>query len=321
MKEQNNIEELFRDKLQNIEADPGINAWANVQAGLSTVPATVVSTSYWASTVIVAVTITAIAVGGYFFFNKEGEKKNKNIESPIIQPTESSVQEKTMNETGNLDPKDIEKVNDSNKEASTTKEEVSPTLEKNANNSLIEKKETRIIENENSVSEISEKTIDEIIAEHQASLNLNGNSIDNDENSNVSEESTDHLKANNLKKTTPTEDSDYSDKNSSDGLTEKEQNKLITDLVIFPNVFSPNGDGSNDIFVIDMENSIPIDNIKVSIFDKTGKLVNEWSGLYNGWDGKYKDGSIAKKDSYIYKAIILKDNKEYLKVNSFTLFY
>ncbi|MBL4709228.1 MAG: gliding motility-associated C-terminal domain-containing protein [Flavobacteriales bacterium] len=322
MKKHNNIEKLFRDKLQNIEANPGANAWANVQVGISSAPAAAASASSWISTAIVAVTITAVAVGGYFLFNKEGEKKTKNIEAPIIQSIDSENQEETkpIDEIPVIDVNEIKKITPPKKAASTTIEEpISAPKDKKVQ---LKEGEKKVIEEKTSSSNITEKMIDEIIAEHQASLDLE-ESLIGDESLIPTKES---KKENQINKGNSTNSGNEiiipktNAKKPSRKLTEEEKSKLITDKVIFPNVFSPGADGKNDIFILDMENSIQIDNIKVSIFDKTGKLVNDWSGLYNGWDGKYKNGRTANKDSYIYKAIILKDNKEYLKVNSFTLY-
>jgi gliding motility-associated-like protein len=54
--------------------------------------------------------------------------------------------------------------------------------------------------------------------------------------------------------------------------------------VLIPNVFSPNGDGSNEVFKI---TSTGLQSIDVSIYNRWGKKVAEWSGSPDsGWDGK-----------------------------------
>jgi len=66
--------------------------------------------------------------------------------------------------------------------------------------------------------------------------------------------------------------------------------------LILPNVFSPNGDGKNDLFSW-IENAIK--NMEGIIFDRWGKKVYEWEGLTNKWDGKV-NGNEAPEGVYFY---------------------
>ena len=50
-----------------------------------------------------------------------------------------------------------------------------------------------------------------------------------------------------------------------------------------PNVFSPNGDGVNDIFYI--PGALALRNFHCSIYNRWGRLVYEWSNPAEGWDG------------------------------------
>jgi gliding motility-associated-like protein len=62
---------------------------------------------------------------------------------------------------------------------------------------------------------------------------------------------------------------------------------FITILKPFPipNVFSPNGDGIHDTWVIPELNKYP--DAEVSVFDRTGKRVFYTSGYQKPWDGTY----------------------------------
>jgi gliding motility-associated-like protein len=55
-------------------------------------------------------------------------------------------------------------------------------------------------------------------------------------------------------------------------------------IIIIPNVLTPNGDGSNDIFVI--RNLLVYDYRKIVIFNRWGKAVYTSEGYNNDWDGK-----------------------------------
>jgi len=64
-----------------------------------------------------------------------------------------------------------------------------------------------------------------------------------------------------------------------------------------PNLFTPNGDGSNDNFIIDAADLLSID---FKIFDRYGRVVYETTDLneitQTGWDGKNAQGGV-----YIYQ--------------------
>jgi gliding motility-associated-like protein len=65
-----------------------------------------------------------------------------------------------------------------------------------------------------------------------------------------------------------------------------------------PNVFTPNGDGKNDMFVLKSEG---LSQINGEIFNRWGKRVSEWSGSPStGWDGKTDSGAEAEDGVYYY---------------------
>ena len=65
------------------------------------------------------------------------------------------------------------------------------------------------------------------------------------------------------------------------------------------NVFTPNGDGDNDLFFVKAEG---LSDITVDIFNRWGRKVGEYSGVNNGWDGKVKNGKLADDGVYFYVA-------------------
>lgn len=79
---------------------------------------------------------------------------------------------------------------------------------------------------------------------------------------------------------------------------------LVIDDVIVPNVFSPNGDGKNDIFGIG--NIEAFTNANLVIYNRWGKLIYENEAYQNTWTGdEYPDGT------YFYVLNIPKLNKIY----------
>lgn len=54
-----------------------------------------------------------------------------------------------------------------------------------------------------------------------------------------------------------------------------------------PNVFTPNGDGTNNYFTI--KSNIPPENYKIIIINRWGNKVFETENINNSWDGKTKN--------------------------------
>lgn len=64
----------------------------------------------------------------------------------------------------------------------------------------------------------------------------------------------------------------------------------------FPNAFSPNGDGINDIYKA-KEGFQSITEFHAYIYNRWGQLLYEWTNPSEGWDGKYK-GKDVKQGVY-----------------------
>jgi len=92
--------------------------------------------------------------------------------------------------------------------------------------------------------------------------------------------------------------------------------KTLSDAIFIPNVFTPNGDGSNDLFKI-YGNSIT--GIALKMFDQWGELIFEGSDIQKGWDGTYK-GKQQPVGVYIYTVKIkLSDGTEVIRKGSLNL--
>lgn len=64
-------------------------------------------------------------------------------------------------------------------------------------------------------------------------------------------------------------------------------------LLMFPNFFTPNGDGINDTWAIEYSYFEP--GLKVTIFDRYGKVLKILSNL-NSWDGKFNGKDLPSSD-------------------------
>ncbi|MCB9198205.1 MAG: gliding motility-associated C-terminal domain-containing protein, partial [Flavobacteriales bacterium] len=68
-------------------------------------------------------------------------------------------------------------------------------------------------------------------------------------------------------------------------------------VLIIPNIFSPNGDESNDVFNISGTNIISISG---TIMNRWGQVVFEFDTLEAGWDGRTVSGLEASEGTYYY---------------------
>jgi gliding motility-associated-like protein len=71
-----------------------------------------------------------------------------------------------------------------------------------------------------------------------------------------------------------------------------------------PNVFTPNADGSNDVFTIYMPYAT---DMHVWIYNRWGELVHEWDGLAGSWDGTYFGNGKPVPDGVYYYIMHISD--------------
>jgi gliding motility-associated-like protein len=95
--------------------------------------------------------------------------------------------------------------------------------------------------------------------------------------------------------------------------------EVILDYYLeFPDAFSPNADGANDLFHPELKNVREID---LKLFNRWGNLVYHTNELTGSWDGRYQ-GKLQNPDTYTYyvKAISI-HGYEFEKKGSFLLLW
>lgn len=90
MKDNLNIEQLFRDKFSSFEGEVSPSAWANIQQGLSTGAVVKTGLSTALKTVLISGSIVAASVVGFYLFS--GDDQQEKTQEPISNtiPVESS---------------------------------------------------------------------------------------------------------------------------------------------------------------------------------------------------------------------------------------
>ncbi|CAG5079110.1 PKD domain-containing protein [Parvicella tangerina] len=68
-------------------------------------------------------------------------------------------------------------------------------------------------------------------------------------------------------------------------------------VLIIPNIFSPNGDGDNDVFTLQGTN---ISEVTGTIFNRWGQIIYEFDAIGAGWDGRTISGAEATSGTYFY---------------------
>ena len=101
----------------------------------------------------------------------------------------------------------------------------------------------------------------------------------------------------------------FEQSNTTNSLTTVQNNTLVQQEmpvsniqeadIILPNVFTPNGDGNNDVFSIDLGSYTFVD-YSLVILDKTNQLVFKSSLTQEIWDGKNMNGDRCPKGNYVY---------------------
>tara|TARA_B100000579_G_scaffold430303_1_gene443441 strand:+ start:3 stop:1487 length:1485 start_codon:yes stop_codon:yes gene_type:complete len=90
------------------------------------------------------------------------------------------------------------------------------------------------------------------------------------------------------------------DKNGCIDTTTKKIEALYEYYSYTPNIFTPNGDGINDIFSPSILN-INRDSYILLIYDRWGNKVYSTTQYDKGWDGKIENGELLPPDTYNYK--------------------
>ena len=73
---------------------------------------------------------------------------------------------------------------------------------------------------------------------------------------------------------------------------------ISTSKLDFPNAFSPNGDGMNDIYRAKTDYQSIVE-FKAVIYNRWGQKLYEWNNPAGGWDGTYKGNPVKQGVYYV----------------------
>jgi gliding motility-associated-like protein len=87
-----------------------------------------------------------------------------------------------------------------------------------------------------------------------------------------------------------------------------------TPTVEAPNVFTPNGDGSNDLFFLNVSNA---SSVELVILNRWGNVMFEMTGVNPAWNGKTENGTPVSGGVYFYKYTVTGVSGEELEGHGF----
>jgi gliding motility-associated-like protein len=350
-KDLNHIDEIFKNSLENFEANVDPSVWANVSqsigntAGAASASGTAASGISKSILLYAAASIiaTATVVGSVYLLNSnKAEQKVINETTIATQISEENIENQSVIE-GKIENVVVEQTNT----RPNVEESVEPLTEPNhvVVENEIEKKttiegavkvtnqtESEVVENKNSTekktttekpetkenqtqttvqkTEVKEFNISirSNVKKGKAPLDVefgvSGEGVsylwDFGDNTTTSSEETPYhtyKKPGTYKVTLTAIDEDANAKVSYQ-IIEVEKNKT-SKLEEIQNVFSPNGDGINDIIKIEGEN---ISKFHAAVMDSKGNLVYEWNSIDGFWDGR--DNNNNKLSSGTYYLIV-----------------
>jgi gliding motility-associated-like protein len=90
---------------------------------------------------------------------------------------------------------------------------------------------------------------------------------------------------------------------------------VVSDAVFsVPNVFTPNGDGNNDVFFIA---SSGVKTLECTIYDRWGLKIAQFGALNAGWNGRTSAGAVAPDGVYYYTLVITGMNEKVTEKQGF----
>lgn len=279
MIEKDNIQELLREKLQSHEVTPSDAVWKNVSSSLSNAAATsgaAAGTSTLLKVAAAVVGVSGLSIATYFIFQEDEAATKQNTLSLQIENEDPSTQE-------------VEVI-DLNSELKET------TIEDNS--TPLETQKTDLLE---SIAETVEPK-EEIIEIKEIILKSEINPIEDIEVSNDVSSENPVVTENPISAPAVTESVAVVEEidNIEEEIESSIQEELpveIEEKITLPNIFTPNNDGANDYFEIEMSEK---QDFQIVVIDQTNKVVFQSNSVDFRWDGTLPSGDPAPSGYYVY---------------------
>ena len=271
------IKELFSQKLGNHEVPVNPELWSSIASQIPSITAASTAAASGvslATKILIGISVAASLTAGIYFLQTE----DKN-------PTEKSVPETTL-------PTEVkQKVNSESKtEMSSSVKSENPIPSSNSKE-IVKNESSKEIEPKNTL--ISAET-DPVLTTEKGIIQTNASTEIKTINEVVKTENKvqEVAKVNETKGNLPSSTSNPSIQNNSSVLP-KESGIQLT----LPNVFTPNGDGTNDYLEMRIDG---VSEFSVVVLDENGKVVYQSQEPDFKWDAFLPNGDKAPQGSYVY---------------------
>jgi len=330
LKKQNDIEQIFKEAFEHFEVDPGTQMWSNIKTQINTQPSSGVGQGTGAAgsgisasvgISILALVIGAVVLGGYFYFEKDSKflkEQDQKIEQNSKNGFKASPEsESVINSTNEKDQtQEVEKSFEKNHTAhpysfGKNQSNVQRSNELQSDplrgmSEVLNQKGNRFEPTENEIK-VSEgqmpKETEPSYKEPSKVTSTTGGSVNTEK-----KEAESFIENNSGKKNGDEKEPDF----------EKSQAKQMAQNIFdkVPNVFTPNQDGFNDFFRVQVEN---VDRMEMRIFSRNQKEVANFNSTYESWDGRLPDGSLAPTGVYFYMLVLEINGEKFIDKGNLTL--
>lgn len=320
MKEKDQIADYFKQNLKNFEADPKGLDWSQMQQSIASSPSStsigskfsIVSSSVTTKVITVLVSSAIITMAylanEYFKESKQIQQEIKTEKAPLSPDDSGENNENNIIEKSESTDSTIKRNNQIEAVKPLIEESVSEDLASEANSNT----HTEAIKNESVNIESIEK----------ANINSEIDYLTEEELESIIRENEQQFAEDNneLKEFQTSSDTEAINEQSNSGKNEEfpEMNYAEQDDIdiLIPNIFTPNQDGINDIFIIEDDK---LEMLEVKIIDKNNNLIHEWNAVHGFWDGNLPNGELAPQGVYFYQVSGKKNGKSFVKKNLVSL--
>lgn len=279
--ERGDIERFLQEKLQNIEVPVNTELWKGIAQNI---PAVKVSSSIISKGLIYKLVAATVLVGGVSTFAYLNQKEDLK---PVIK-----VDQKQKAEQEVYTPVEADKNQDVKKDELFAFPEVKDksTVESTSNSfrkkQIVSQQQEVILPIKDEVVSTASNDKESVVSinSQRSDIGIQTEIIETTEDTKAAEESTEELIIQN---------------------TDIIESTPKGEISHFPNIFSPNGDASNDYLFIQSRNLMDFNAV---VLDSSGKVVYRSSDADFKWNGRGNNGELVPSGKYILY-VVAKDGR------------
>ena len=280
MIDKDNIQDLLREKLQSHEVTPSNAVWENVSSSLSNAAATSGAAATGSSALLKAavavIGVSGLGIATYFIVQEEAAVvESTKITSRQVENEQESINEVEKNEIVSDENEVVfnENINEAERENPIDENVaavVMPVLSEETDDSSVVQNEIQDIPEAQSTSEQSTE-----------SSTVSNNPIIGAEEPVIEEE----------------EPAVIEEEIIEEEVAEEQTIIEAEEQISLPNIFTPNNDGANDYFTIEMNDKL---DFQIVVIDQTNTVVFQSNSVDFRWDGMLPSGEPAPSGNYVY---------------------